>query len=260
MKGLIRPSRTKPKTIKLRMTVQGIPVGAMADVTDLMLQPGSSVSGWLPHVTELPWSSGLTYLNTAPTGEIVFWDEIQGKPVVFPPESHTHLITEVDGLQAALDSKQASGDYASNSDLSSGLASKANTSHTHTVANVTGLQTALDGKAPTSHTHANATQSQPGLMSAQDKTKLDGTDLGYRKKFAIDKPSTYPGGVSAGLVSRSDGWPADTSFWTLVNMGSSSFVAAKVQHLYPYNAPGVAPLFRVALSDDSWAPFSPLRG
>lgn len=60
MKGLIRPSEPKPKIIRLRMTVKNIPVGARADVTDLMLQPGGSVSGWLPHVTELPWSSGIT--------------------------------------------------------------------------------------------------------------------------------------------------------------------------------------------------------
>lgn len=29
------------------------------DVTDVMLQPGGNSSGWLPHVTELPWSAGV---------------------------------------------------------------------------------------------------------------------------------------------------------------------------------------------------------
>lgn len=174
MKGLIRPSESKPKTIKLRMTVKDIPVGARADVTDLMLQPGESVSGWLPHVTELPWSSGLTFLNTAPTGETVYWDNIEGKPVVFPPESHTHSIQDVTGLQAALDAKQASGDYATTQALTDGLAGKANTSHTHTIANVTNLQTTLNGKASTSHTHGNATSSVAGFMSPEDKAKLDG--------------------------------------------------------------------------------------
>lgn len=196
MKGLIRPSESKPKTIKLRMTVKDIPVGARADVTDLMLQPGESVSGWLPHVTELPWSSGLTYLNTAPTGETVYWDNIEGKPVVFPPESHTHTISEVAGLQEALDTKQASGDYATSQALTNGLAAKANTSHTHTianitnlqttlngkaatshthtVANVTGLQAALDGKAASGHTHPDATATESGFMSAADKALLDG--------------------------------------------------------------------------------------
>ena len=47
-------------------------------------------------------------------------------------------------------------------ELTSGLAGKANTSHSHAIANVTGLQTALDGKQPagsyaaSAHTHAPA--------------------------------------------------------------------------------------------------------
>lgn len=46
--------------------------------------------------------------------------------------------------------------------------------HTHNIADVTGLQTALDGKSDTGHTHANATITVPGFMSAADKVKLDG--------------------------------------------------------------------------------------
>lgn len=47
--------------------------------------------------------------------------------------THTHTVAQITGLQAALDGKQASGDYAP-------------TTHTHTIAQVTGLQSALDGK------------------------------------------------------------------------------------------------------------------
>jgi hypothetical protein len=39
------------------------------------------------------------------------------------------------------------------SELSSGLAGKANTTHGHAIADVTNLQSTLDGKANTSHTH-----------------------------------------------------------------------------------------------------------
>lgn len=46
------------------------------------------------------------------------------------PLAHTHPISDITGLQTALDGKAAS-------------------SHTHTITNVTGLQTALDGKEPT---------------------------------------------------------------------------------------------------------------
>jgi hypothetical protein len=38
--------------------------------------------------------------------------------------------------------------YATKTELTEGLAGKANTSHTHTIANVTNLQTTLDGKIP----------------------------------------------------------------------------------------------------------------
>jgi len=62
------------------------------------------------------------------------------------PLSHNHNISDVSGLQTALDSKQASGNYASSN-------------HTHAISSVSGLQSALDGKqasgsyAALSHTH-----------------------------------------------------------------------------------------------------------
>lgn len=58
MQGTLRTSGN-PNLIKLRVTSKGLPTGATVEVTDLMLQPGGVVSGWLPHVTELPWSAGI---------------------------------------------------------------------------------------------------------------------------------------------------------------------------------------------------------
>lgn len=64
------------------------------------------------------------------------------------------------------------------------------TEHTHEIADVTGLQDALDAKADTSAIPAipgNATTSQAGLMSAEDKTKLDGmTKMAYIEDLAGD--------------------------------------------------------------------------
>jgi hypothetical protein len=48
------------------------------------------------------------------------------------------------------------GAYATDAELASGLAGKANTTHTHTQSDVTGLVTALSGKAAVSHTHAES--------------------------------------------------------------------------------------------------------
>lgn len=75
------------------------------------------------------------------------------------PAVHTHAISDVTGLQAALDGKQAAGSYAASS-------------HTHAISEVTGLQTALDGKqaagsyADASHSHAIADVT--GLQTALD--------------------------------------------------------------------------------------------
>lgn len=89
-----------------------------------------------------------------------------------------------------------SGDYATNSALTSGLAGKADVSHTHTIANVTSLQTTLDGKAATSHTHtiANVT----GLQTAID-AKLDSSALS----------STW--GVMPTLKWTGSAWPSRTT-------------------------------------------------
>ena len=54
--------------------------------------------------------------------------------------------------------------------INTALSGKADTTHTHKIADVTNLQTTLDGKASTNP----ATQSANGLMSKEDKTKLDG--------------------------------------------------------------------------------------
>lgn len=49
-------------------------------------------------------------------------------------------------VDTELAKKQATGDYATAEELTTGLAGKANTSHTHTIANIANLQAALDGK------------------------------------------------------------------------------------------------------------------
>ena len=59
MRGSISVSG-RVATIKLRLMVRGLPTDVTVTVTDLMLQPGGSQSGWQPHITELPWSAGVS--------------------------------------------------------------------------------------------------------------------------------------------------------------------------------------------------------
>lgn len=79
---------------------------------------------------------GKVPLSNLPDPAIPDWNNLVNVPATFPATAHTHPISDVTGLQTALDGKQAAGTYA-------------DASHTHTIANVTGLQTALDGKQAT---------------------------------------------------------------------------------------------------------------
>lgn len=78
----------------------------------------------------------LTDINIAPIPKHTHtWGDIAGKPSTFPPDSHSHTISSVSGLQSTLDGKQASGSYAPSS-------------HNHTTSQITGLQTYVDGRIP----------------------------------------------------------------------------------------------------------------
>lgn len=50
-------------------------------------------------------------VNAADAADAVPWAGVTGKPATFAPSTHAHAITEVTGLQVALDGKQASGSY-----------------------------------------------------------------------------------------------------------------------------------------------------
>jgi hypothetical protein len=58
----------------------------------------------------------------------VNWDEIGGKPTVFPPDDHFHDISDINNLQDTLDNLAVDG-------------------HTHEIDDIVDLQTELDGKA-----------------------------------------------------------------------------------------------------------------
>lgn len=50
----------RPARIRLRVKVRNLPADASVSISDLMLQPGGAVSGWLPHTTEMPWVAGIS--------------------------------------------------------------------------------------------------------------------------------------------------------------------------------------------------------
>ena len=111
-----------------------------------------------------------------------------------------------------------SSTYATKTEVTKGLAGKANASHTHTTAQVTGLDTALAGKAPMSHTHTKSQITDfptiPDTSTLIPKTGDRGTLRGYETATLLegsainnDSPDVMYGGsnivVENGLDSTS---------------------------------------------------------
>ena len=81
----------------------------------------------------------------------VDWSSLTGKPETFAPSAHTHPISEVDGLQAALDDASDRIDL-----LAENLGTESLDSIAEAAASINTLQAQVDGKAPAVHTHAVA--------------------------------------------------------------------------------------------------------
>lgn len=123
------------------------------------------------------------------TMEAVKWEEIQGKPSVFPPQDHIHDITEVENLQATLDTfgkvKTVNGiapDDSGNITISietdipfsvtwDSVKNKPETfppdEHTHELKDIEGLEEALDSKLSS----ANGNVAVPSLMFTCPKSE-----------------------------------------------------------------------------------------
>ena len=111
----------------------------------------------------------------------------------YAPISHAHAISQVTGLQTTLDGKASTSHghfIADVGGLQTALDSKANSGHGHTIANVTGLQAALDSKAATAHEHSTADISSPFQGGALLMSPAAGQPLS-----ALVPPYGTPGGL-----------------------------------------------------------------
>ncbi len=143
------------------------------------------------------------------------WGNITGKPSNYSPSSHTHAKSEV-GL----------GNVDNTADARKSVSYAANAGDADTV----------DGKhasafAASSHTHSAATQSAAGLMSANDKKKLDGVATGAN---AYSHPTGngnnhIPSGGASGQILR---WSAaGTATWGSDNNTTYSAATQSAQGL-----------------------------
>ena len=124
---------------------------------------------------------------TAGSAASVPWTGVTGKPSTFTPSSHKHAISDITSLQDALNGKAA------NKTMTAATASAAGTAGLvpAPAAGKQGQYLRGDGtwSTPTNTTYNDATTSTHGLMTAADKTKLDGIASGANN---YTHPSSHP--------------------------------------------------------------------
>ena len=131
------------------------------------------------------------------------WADITDAPETFAPETHGHLISEVENLQTELDGKaDLIHDHVISdvTGLQEVLNSKADDIHNHVISDVTGLQGALDlkaddtdlaGKADINHNHDTAYLSKTG-GEITDRLIINNKGDGKEQiRFDIDRAWTF---------------------------------------------------------------------
>ncbi len=126
--------------------------------------------------------------------------------------THSHAISDVTGLQAALDGKAA-------------------TSHTHSIANVTGLQTALDGKATTSHTQNASTITTTSTDKSANYTLQASDENTYIRStgsaITITVPDVLSDGESVNFIQAGAGAITFAGSGITINSADAKLSTAK---------------------------------
>jgi hypothetical protein len=124
--------------------------------------------------------------------------------VTVADDSHNHVIANVDGLQTALDAKQAAATAVTTTTSFGGDVSGtydaivvADDSHNHVISNVDGLQTALDGKQATGDYVVATGDTMTGNLSFGDNVKAQ---FGASNDLQI-----YHSGVDSRIVDSGTG-------------------------------------------------------
>jgi hypothetical protein len=153
----------------------------------------------------------------------VSYDDLTDVPTEFPPEDHTHTISDITGITAtATEINLLDGVLATTteinyldgvtSNIQDQISGRAPLSHTHAIADTTGLQTALDAKAASSHTHTKSQItdfSHTHVMSditdlSVDVSELTNTLLISPKEKTLVSATAATGTINVDVSSQSD--------------------------------------------------------
>jgi len=105
------------------------------------------------------------------------YTQLTNVPTTFTPEAHTHTEADITNLQS----------YATQSALTTGLATKANSIHTHAIADVSDLQTQLSGKQATLVSGTSIkTINGTSLLGSGDIAIAGGEGVGVHTHAAAD--------------------------------------------------------------------------
>src|SRR6056300_1122394 len=149
--------------------------GTIADATGNSTN-WNTAYGWGDHST-----AGYQSASSALTTSTTFGGDVSGtyNAIVIADDSHNHVISNVDGLQTALDAKQNSATALTTSTTFGGDVSGtynaiviADDSHNHVISNVDGLQTALNAKAPLASPALTGTPTAPTATAGTNTTQV----------------------------------------------------------------------------------------
>lgn len=140
-----------------------------------------------------------------PTAHTHPWSEVTAKPATFAPSAHGHPISEIAALQAALDAKQDASTAATDTELASGLAAKAN------VGAVPNASYRAILEASGSHTAAKAAGTYG--MGQGDPLAITGVGILYPLRTIYIAAADYPtvDGLAAKLRIRAQLYTNDVA-------------------------------------------------
>lgn len=218
--------------LKALVDTMGIRVSSIEELNDTTLQDyllRADLGGFLAGKSDI----GHTHLasNITDLLDVVYsQSEVDALIENYSVDSHSHEISDISGLQTALNSANDASLVASTrSDLESQISDKANTSHNHTESDITDLRNYLEsatatillqGKAEVTHTHNESqitdldkyTKAEvdslfagvvsDGSVPAHTHTEASITDLDKYTKAEVDQKITD--GSTTGLQSHID--------------------------------------------------------